>query len=847
MTNKTEGVDKAIVEYFELVDRGEVVDPERFIAEHEDVADQLREFFDAASVIQQMAGPTFDEHSKYSARGDTAESSATGSTAPNHTHDQPPQIAAPCEFGRYRVERELGQGAMGSVYLAHDTQLEREVALKIPGFDEAKEPEMIDRFYREARAAATLRRPHICPVYDVDQIDGVHFIAMAYIDGQPLSRWMAQNSARSPRRIATIVYKLALALEKAHEGGVVHRDLKPSNIMIDAEGEPVVMDFGLARRTDQTDVRDTKAGTLIGTPAYMSPEQIMGDSDAVGPTSDVYALGVILYELLTGQLPFQGSVISVIGQIVAGKPKPPAELKPGVDPRLAAVCRKMMAKRIEDRYQSMADVAATLDALLQENHEQPFDAVAQVADPPIRTQAANVQKPAAQVTPQAQRQAPEPRSAGPVVLIIASIFAVFLFGGCLVFGLGYYMLARGRVAQEQQEAAVQAAKAAADQEREAIRRREQQEELRSTNQKERRGAEAGATLTARTKLSAPSLKYDWQPENSYGYSLEIMAKRGSLSESLAGTLRYRVLEAGKKETKLLFDSRLSSRVNSRFVGPPGMDRVSSFVSLSDVVRMFPRHELTVDHRGRVVENGCDAKLPYALGSLAQLVVETFPEERSDYWVITRRTTIELKRSSFPFSRGPFGRSHTTERIGASTTTKYTLKSHDSNLVVIQKQYDVVMPEGSPYAITGEGETTFDRKKGVTTETQFSLKVTDNSGQAINVTVDCQLLTETELAKRLEELEAETKLTARQQEKVDSLSQPPDPSPGKPVTDETPLSPGDTIQGHKNGNWRDVTVLEVLNDGRVKVHWIGFGAELDEAVPRSRLRILPGADEKNKTD
>lgn len=844
MTDKTEDADKAIVEYFELVDRGESVDPDRFIAEHEDVADQLREFFDAASVVQQMAGPTFDEHSKYSERGGSAESSATGSTAPNHTRDQPPQIVAPCEFGRYRVERELGQGAMGSVYLAHDTQLEREVALKIPGFDEAKEPEMIDRFYREARAAATLRSPHICPVYDVDQIDGVHFIAMAYIDGQPLSRWMVRNSARSPRRIATIVYKLALALEKAHEGGVVHRDLKPSNIMIDAEGEPVVMDFGLARRTDQTDVRDTKAGTLIGTPAYMSPEQIMGDSDAVGPTSDIYALGAILYELLTGQLPFQGSVISVIGQIVAGKPKPPAELKPDVDPRLAAICRKMMAKRIEDRYQSMAEVAAALDTLLQETHEQPFDAVAQVAEPPIRTQAAYVQKAAAPATPPEQRSVPEPRSAGPVVLVIACIFAVLLLGGCLVFGVGYYMLARARVAQKE-EAAAQAAKAAAELER--YEKQRQQEELRSINQQERRQAQDPETLTAQLKPSAPSLKYNWQPDESYGYSLRITAKRGSLSESLTGTLCYRVLESGKKETKLLFDSKLSSRVNSSFIGPPGMDRVSSFEPLSDVVRMFPRHELTVDHRGRVVENGCDARLPYALGSLAQLVIETFPEERSDRWVITRRTTIELKHSSFPFSRGPFGRSGTTERIGASTTTKYTLKSQDSNSVVIHKQYEVAMPEKSPYSITGEGETRFDRKKGITTETQFSLKVTDGSGQAINVTVDSRLLTETELAKRLEELEAETELSARQQAKVDSLSQPPDPSPGKPVTDETPLAPGDAIQGYKNGSWRDVTILDVMNDGRVKVHWIGFGAEWDEAVPRSRLRILPGADENTKPD
>jgi hypothetical protein len=230
-----------------------------------------------------------------------------------------------------------------------------------------------------------------------------------------------------------------------------------------------------------------------------------------------------------------------------------------------------------------------------------------------------------------------------------------------------------------------------------------------------------------------------------------------------------------------------------------------------------------------------------------LVIDTFPEERFDHWVVTRRTTIELKHGSFPFSRGPFGHSHGTERIGASATSRYTLKSHNSNLVVIHKQYDVTVPEGSPYAITGEGETTLDRKKGVTTETQLSLKVTDNSGQAVNVTVDCRLLTETELAERLEELEAETELSPRQQAKVDSLSQPPGPSPGEPVSEETQLSPGDAIQGYKNGSWRDATVLAVLDDGRVKVHWIGFGDEWDEAVPRSRLRILAGANKENTTD
>src|SRR5262249_10256947 len=149
----------------------------------------------------------------------------------------------------------------------------------------------VERFFREARAAAQLRSPYICPVYDVGQIGGVHYLSMAFIDGQALSRVIAERRLGEARAIAALTQKIARGLHKAHEQGIIHRDLKPDNIMVDVEGEPIVMDFGLARRND--DVRLTAAGNLMGTPAYMSPEQVQCDPDKVGPASDIYSLGVV--------------------------------------------------------------------------------------------------------------------------------------------------------------------------------------------------------------------------------------------------------------------------------------------------------------------------------------------------------------------------------------------------------------------------------------------------------------------------------------------------------------------------------------------------------------------------
>jgi len=271
-------------------------------------------------------------------------------------------------FGRYRILRQIGRGSMGSVWLAHDEQLDRQIALKVPNLSTGDGGgELIERFYREARSAAKLRHPNICPVHDVGEIDGIHFSTMAFIEGRPLSEYISAEQLQAERQVVTVVRKLALALRHAHAQGVIHRDLKPKNVMIDERGEPIVMDFGLARQLDRSDASETRFGMMIGTPAYMSPEQVNGDRSAIGPASDVYSLGVILYQLLTARLPYQGTVTAVIGQVLNphDQPPPPSQFRELLDPRLESICLKAMAKSIDERYASMDEFAAALKTVLQ--------------------------------------------------------------------------------------------------------------------------------------------------------------------------------------------------------------------------------------------------------------------------------------------------------------------------------------------------------------------------------------------------------------------------------------------------------------------------------------------------
>jgi serine/threonine protein kinase len=268
-------------------------------------------------------------------------------------------------FGRYRILRKLGAGGMGTVYLAHDTHLDRRVALKVPHFRLLANASVLERFYREARAAASFDHPNLCPVFDVGCHDGIHYLTMPFIDGRPLADLLVQGQPWPLAQAAALVCKLALALQEAHARGVVHRDLKPANILINQRQEPVITDFGLARLTSRPESHQTTPGTLLGTPAYMAPEQVLGEPEAVAAACDVYALGVVLYQLLTGRLPFQGPATAILGRILSEEPPAVSQLRPGVSPVLEAICRKAMAKQVADRYPSMAKLAAALSEFLQ--------------------------------------------------------------------------------------------------------------------------------------------------------------------------------------------------------------------------------------------------------------------------------------------------------------------------------------------------------------------------------------------------------------------------------------------------------------------------------------------------
>jgi tRNA A-37 threonylcarbamoyl transferase component Bud32 len=314
-----------------------------------------------------------------------AQEEDTGRITPSPGGPPAPGATVPRErIGRYRIIRKLGQGGMATVYLAHDEQLDREVALKVPKFDPEEGKQIRERFYREAKAAAALHHPNVCAIHEIGEIDGVPFLAMAFIDGRPLTAYIDPKGV-SPIQAAILVRKVALALKEAHRLGIVHRDLKPGNIMLDPRKEPVIMDFGLARLERKEAARLTKLGAIIGTPAYMAPEQVRGDLEAMGARSDIYSLGIILYEMLAGRPPFVGVPTLVLGQVLTQTAPPPSEFRPNLDPAIQAICLKAIARKPDDRYASMEEFAAALGGYLKsggrgQSDSSPTAPVAQIAD-----------------------------------------------------------------------------------------------------------------------------------------------------------------------------------------------------------------------------------------------------------------------------------------------------------------------------------------------------------------------------------------------------------------------------------------------------------------------------------
>lgn len=276
----------------------------------------------------------------------------------------------PEHFGRYRVLSTLGKGGMGAVYLAEDLQLDRRVAIKVPFVDRNDSSTVLDRFHREAKALAAIVHPNICPIHEVGQIDGVHFLAMTYVEGKTLSEYINPEKPLSIKRALLLAHKLASALHHSHAAGVIHRDLKPANIIINSLKEPVIMDFGLARREGKSDAVATQPGEMMGTPAYMPPEQFAGDVAAMGPGCDIYSLGVILYELLTGQRPFSGGVMEIMSKIALEDPQPPSTHRPEIDGPLNAICLRALAKRPEDRFASMEELTTVLADYVKASSKQ---------------------------------------------------------------------------------------------------------------------------------------------------------------------------------------------------------------------------------------------------------------------------------------------------------------------------------------------------------------------------------------------------------------------------------------------------------------------------------------------
>jgi serine/threonine-protein kinase len=274
-------------------------------------------------------------------------------------------LELPCRLGDYELLEELGRGGMGVVYKARQVSLGRTVAVKMILRGPAASGSERERFRAEAEAAARLDHPGIVPVYEVGEFDGRPYFSMKYIAGQTLAQRLAEGPL-PPREAAAILAAASRAIHFAHTHGVLHRDIKPSNILLDEFGQPHVTDFGLAKQVaDPASL--TRSGSILGTPAYMAPEQAAGARGQIGPASDVYSLGVILYHMLTGRPPFQAaSPVDTVLLVLEQEPVPPRALNPKADRDLEMICLRCLQKPPDLRYPTAAALADDLEAYLKD-------------------------------------------------------------------------------------------------------------------------------------------------------------------------------------------------------------------------------------------------------------------------------------------------------------------------------------------------------------------------------------------------------------------------------------------------------------------------------------------------
>jgi serine/threonine protein kinase len=267
------------------------------------------------------------------------------------------------QFGDYEVLEEIGRGGMGAVYKAVQQSLDREVALKMIHAEQEQDPKEVARFQREAQIVAKVKHPNIVQVFEAGQICGQSYFAMEYVEGQDLDQATA-NGPLEAGRAARYVARVARAVGHLHSEGILHRDLKPSNILIDADDEPRVTDFGIARAQEHGG-EDTTTGSVLGSPSYMAPEQAATDMGSTGPWTDIHGLGAILYRLLTGRPPFEAeSAMDTMLQAVQCAPPRPNSLNPKVPGALEAICLQCLEKKPARRYPSAEHLADDLDRFL---------------------------------------------------------------------------------------------------------------------------------------------------------------------------------------------------------------------------------------------------------------------------------------------------------------------------------------------------------------------------------------------------------------------------------------------------------------------------------------------------
>ena len=346
--------------FFDRRDGGEVLTEAQFLGEHPDYADDLREHFSSLNLIQGLGSAPSSERTLPVGAAPANEGSS-GATGLKNTGQPLPEIPG------YDVLKQIGRGGMGVVYKAVQRSTKRVVALKALLEGPFASDVARARFEREIALAAALKHPGIIPIYDSGVADGRMYYAMEHVYGLPLSDHVRTHEPSIPAKLKLFM-KICDAVGHAHQRGVIHRDLKPANILVDGDGEPHVLDFGLARAGSLPDANISMTAQIVGTPAYMSPEQAGGDPGGIDTRTDVYSLGVVLYEMLTGQMPYEttGAMGRILNQIAQAEPEPPGRINKAIDGDLSAIALKALEKAKEDRYQSIQGLQEDVGHYLQD-------------------------------------------------------------------------------------------------------------------------------------------------------------------------------------------------------------------------------------------------------------------------------------------------------------------------------------------------------------------------------------------------------------------------------------------------------------------------------------------------